>query len=121
MGGKCDGFIARSLVQDLAQILRLGYELGYVNIKSEQTNIFFKLMEEREGIVGKVLLEHPGYEPLTRTAEGLGAVVRTFERRVEDGFRISPERVAAAVTAASGACLDVVARAAEEARDVPKL
>ena len=29
--------------------------------------------------------------------------------------------VAAAVTAASGACLDVVARAAEEARDVPKL
>jgi aspartate/methionine/tyrosine aminotransferase len=46
----------------------------------------------------EVLVEHPGYEPLTRTAEGLGAVVRTFERRVDEGFCISPERVAAAVT-----------------------
>ncbi len=47
----------------------------------------------------EVLLEHPGYEPLTRTAEGLGAVVRTFERRADEGFRVDPARVAAAVTA----------------------
>jgi len=46
----------------------------------------------------EVLLEHPGYEPLTRTAEGLGAVVRTFERRADEGFRVDPARVAAAVT-----------------------
>ena len=46
----------------------------------------------------EVLVEYPGYEPLTRTAEGLGAVVRTFERRAEEGFRVDPERVAAAVT-----------------------
>ena len=46
----------------------------------------------------EILVEHPGYEPLTRTAEGLGVVVRTFERRAEDGFAIVPERVAAAVT-----------------------
>jgi aspartate/methionine/tyrosine aminotransferase len=46
----------------------------------------------------EVLVEHPGYEPLTRTAEGLGAVVRTYERRADEGFRIVPERVAAAVT-----------------------
>lgn len=46
----------------------------------------------------EVLVEHPGYEPLTRTAEGLGATVRTFERLPADGFAISPERVAAAVT-----------------------
>ena len=46
----------------------------------------------------EVLVEHPGYEPLTRAAEGLGAVVRTFERRAEEGFRVVPERVAAAVT-----------------------
>lgn len=46
----------------------------------------------------EVLVEHPGYEPLTRTAEGLGATVRTFERVAADGFAISPERVAAAVT-----------------------
>ena len=46
----------------------------------------------------EVLVEHPGYEPLTRAAEGLGAVVRTFERRADEGFRVDPERVAAAVT-----------------------
>jgi aspartate/methionine/tyrosine aminotransferase len=45
----------------------------------------------------EVLVESPGYEPLTRAAEGLGATVRTFERRPEEGFRIVPERVAAAV------------------------
>jgi aspartate/methionine/tyrosine aminotransferase len=46
----------------------------------------------------EVLVESPGYEPLTRTAEGLGAVVRTFERRADRGFAIEPERVAARVT-----------------------
>lgn len=46
----------------------------------------------------EVLLEHPGYEPLTRTAEGLGAIVRTYERRASEGFAVSPERVAAAIT-----------------------
>jgi aspartate/methionine/tyrosine aminotransferase len=46
----------------------------------------------------EVLVEHPGYEPLTRTAAGLGATVRTFERAAADGFAISPERVAAATT-----------------------
>ncbi len=46
----------------------------------------------------EVLVELPGYEPLTRTAVGLGATVRTFERLATDGFAISPERVAAAVT-----------------------
>ncbi len=45
----------------------------------------------------EVLVETPGYEPLTRAAEGLGATVRTFERRAEDGYRVVPERVAAAI------------------------
>ena len=45
----------------------------------------------------EVLVEQPGYEPLTRAAEGLGATVRNFERREADGFRIVPERVAAAI------------------------
>lgn len=47
----------------------------------------------------EVLVEAPGYEPLTRTAEGLGAVVRTYERRADEGFAVSPDRVASAVTA----------------------
>jgi aspartate/methionine/tyrosine aminotransferase len=46
----------------------------------------------------EVLVETPGYEPLTRAAEGLGAVVRTYERRADEGFAVLPERVAAAVT-----------------------
>jgi len=45
----------------------------------------------------EVLVETPGYEPLTRAAEGLGASVRTFERRAEEGFRVVPERVASAI------------------------
>ncbi|MFO0734441.1 MAG: pyridoxal phosphate-dependent aminotransferase [Labilithrix sp.] len=45
-----------------------------------------------------VLVETPGYEPLTRTAEGLGIEVRTFPRVEKDGFAIEPERVAALMT-----------------------
>lgn len=45
----------------------------------------------------EILVEHPGYEPLTRAAEGLGATVRTFPRRPEDGFRLVPEEVASRV------------------------
>ncbi len=45
----------------------------------------------------EILVEHPGYEPLTRAAEGLGVTVRTFERREDEGFRVVPERVAAAM------------------------
>jgi aspartate/methionine/tyrosine aminotransferase len=46
----------------------------------------------------EVLVEHPGYEPLTRAAEGVGARVRTFERREGESFRVLPERVAASVS-----------------------
>ncbi len=45
----------------------------------------------------EILVEHPGYEPLIRAAEGLGATVRTFARRADEGFRVVPERVAAAI------------------------
>lgn len=46
----------------------------------------------------EILVEAPGYEPLSRTAEGIGAVVRTFDRPEKEGFRVLAERVAAAVT-----------------------
>lgn len=45
-----------------------------------------------------ILVESPGYEPLVRAAEGLGARVRTYPRAAEDGFHVRPERVAAAMT-----------------------
>lgn len=45
-----------------------------------------------------VLIERPCYEPLYRAAEFVGAELDWFERRFEDGYRIDPGRVAAALT-----------------------
>jgi aspartate/methionine/tyrosine aminotransferase len=41
----------------------------------------------------EVLVEHPTYELVVSVARYLGANVRYFERRMEDGFRIDPEEV----------------------------
>jgi DNA-binding transcriptional MocR family regulator len=45
----------------------------------------------------EVLMESPGYDPLPAAARLLGATVRTFERRFEEGYAIDPRRVAAAI------------------------
>lgn len=45
-----------------------------------------------------LLVESPGYEPLTRIAEGLGARGFTFPREETRGFSIDPEAVAARMT-----------------------
>lgn len=45
-----------------------------------------------------VLLERPTYEPMLAAARFLGAEVRRFERRREDGFRVNPEEVERALT-----------------------
>lgn len=42
----------------------------------------------------EVLIERPTYELLVSTAQYLGAKVRYFERRFEEGFRVSPDQVA---------------------------
>jgi aspartate/methionine/tyrosine aminotransferase len=41
----------------------------------------------------EVLLEAPAYEPLLALAHYLGAEVKRFRRRFEDGFRISPAAI----------------------------
>lgn len=46
----------------------------------------------------EVVVESPTYELLTSTARYLGAAVRVFARRFEDGFALDPERVRHAVT-----------------------
>jgi aspartate/methionine/tyrosine aminotransferase len=46
----------------------------------------------------EVLIEHPTYELIVSTAEFLGASVRRFFRRVEDGFRVDPGEVERAMT-----------------------
>lgn len=45
-----------------------------------------------------VLVESPGYDPLTAAARMLGASVRSFERRFEEGYGLDPARIAAALT-----------------------
>ncbi|MGO9517717.1 MAG: aminotransferase class I/II-fold pyridoxal phosphate-dependent enzyme [Candidatus Korobacteraceae bacterium] len=46
----------------------------------------------------EVLVEHPTYQLLVSVAQYLGATVRYFERRMEDGFRIDPEEVERQIT-----------------------
>ena len=48
-----------------------------------------------------VLVESPGYDPLPAAATLLGARVRTFERRFEEGYALDPDIVAAALTPAT--------------------
>jgi aspartate/methionine/tyrosine aminotransferase len=45
-----------------------------------------------------VLVESPGYEPLLRAAEGIGARVVRFERRADEGWTLDPDRIARALT-----------------------
>jgi len=46
-----------------------------------------------------ILVERPTYEPLLGAASFLGADVRRFERRADDGFRLDVDRIAAAAGA----------------------
>lgn len=46
----------------------------------------------------EVLAERPVYDPLPAAARMLGASVRFFERRFEDGFALDPGRIGSALT-----------------------
>ncbi len=46
----------------------------------------------------EVLIEHPTYELLVSAAGYLGAEVKRFPRRFEDGFRIDPQQVESLIT-----------------------
>ena len=41
----------------------------------------------------EVLIEHPAYDPLIAAASFLGAKIKRFERKAEDGFRLDPDAV----------------------------
>ncbi len=47
----------------------------------------------------EVLIEQPAYDPLLRVAEYLGATVRRFPRRLEDGFALDPREIERHLTA----------------------
>jgi aspartate/methionine/tyrosine aminotransferase len=46
----------------------------------------------------EVLFEEPAYEPMLSTARYVGADIKRFQRRFEDGFRVSPEEIESLVT-----------------------
>lgn len=46
----------------------------------------------------EVLFESPAYEPMLATVRYLGADVKRFTRRFEDGFRVAPEEVEKQIT-----------------------
>jgi len=46
----------------------------------------------------EVLVEKPAYDPLPAAARMLGASVRFFERRFEEGYAVDPDRVASALS-----------------------
>ena len=46
----------------------------------------------------EVLVEHPGYEPLLAAIQYLGAQVKRFSRRFENGFQILPDEIESLVT-----------------------
>ena len=46
----------------------------------------------------EALIERPAYDPLVSAAAFLGANVKRFERRFENGFRVDPDEVERAVT-----------------------
>ena len=46
----------------------------------------------------EVLIEHPTYEVIVDLLRYLGATVRRFERRMEDGFRVNPEEIERQIT-----------------------
>jgi aspartate/methionine/tyrosine aminotransferase len=49
----------------------------------------------------EVLVESPGYEPVSRIPEGMGLSVRVFERPAAERFALDPARVERAMTAAT--------------------
>src|ERR687895_1891083 len=46
----------------------------------------------------EVLFEEPAYEPMLSTARYLGACIKRFQRKFEDGFRVSPREIEALAT-----------------------
>ena len=46
----------------------------------------------------EILFEEPAYEPMLATAKYIGADVKRYQRKFEDGFRVNPQEIDALVT-----------------------
>jgi len=84
------------LLQDIAGRYGVGTEQVAVATGASGANFLVcgAVLEKGD----EVVVERPAYDPLLGVPRFLGAEVRRFDRVFDEGFRVDPERVAAAVT-----------------------
>jgi len=85
------GYGYEPLQQALAQRLNVGVDSIVGAIGTSLANHLAMAYLIRPG--DEVLIEHPTYEPLLALAQYLGADVKRFDRRFEEGFRILPDEI----------------------------
>jgi hypothetical protein len=87
------------LMQALAAKCQVSSDCIVAAIGTSQANHL--AMATMIGPGDEVLIEHPVYDPVLALAHHLGAHVKRFRRRFENGFRIEPEEIARNVTPAT--------------------
>jgi aspartate/methionine/tyrosine aminotransferase len=85
------GYGYEPLQQALARRLNVSVESIVAAIGTSLANHLAMAYLVKPG--DEVLIERPTYEPLLALAEYLGATVKRFDRRFEDGFRILAEEI----------------------------
>jgi aspartate/methionine/tyrosine aminotransferase len=88
---RAGGYSYEPLQQALAQRLNLKVESIVAAIGTSLANHLAMAYLVKPG--DEVLIERPTYEPLLALAEYLGAEVKRFERRFEEGFSIFPDEI----------------------------
>ena len=93
-GESPEGYVP--LVERIASRYGVGYENVATAVGCSGANFLALAALVEAG--DEVLVESPGYDPLPAASAMLGANVLSFQRRFEDGWRLDPERIAAAMT-----------------------
>jgi aspartate/methionine/tyrosine aminotransferase len=88
---RAGGYGYEPLQQALARRLNVSVESIVAAIGTSLANHLAMAYLIKPG--DEVLIEHPTYEPLLALAEYLGAEVKRFDRRFEEGFRILPDEI----------------------------
>lgn len=88
---RAGGYGYEPLQQALAQRLNVSVESIVAAVGTSLANHLAMAYLVRPG--DEVLIEHPTYEPLLALAEYLGAEVKRFERRFQEGFRTLPDEI----------------------------